>query len=59
MLPENWKVKKNKNVCVVFWLPCLPCENGEKRSKFVRCEFFEHRLEKFEKLAQINNKKCG
>jgi len=30
MLLEILKPKKIKNVCVVFWLPCLPCEKGVK-----------------------------
>jgi hypothetical protein len=30
MLPESLKSKKVKNVCGVFWLPCLPCENAVK-----------------------------
>jgi len=28
MLPESIERKKIKNVCVIFWLPCLPYENG-------------------------------
>jgi len=30
MLPESLKSKKVKNVCGVFWLPCLPYENAVK-----------------------------
>ena len=30
MLPDCLKRKKTKNVCCVFWLPCLPCEKGVK-----------------------------
>ena len=27
MFPDYFKTKKVKNVCCVFWLPCLPYEN--------------------------------
>ena len=58
MLPESIEIKKNKNVCVIFWLPCLPYENGVNWSKVVKGYFFEHRFEKLEKLAHIIKKKC-
>ena len=35
MLPDCLRRKKTKNVCGVFWLPCLPCENDVKRSKIL------------------------
>ncbi len=35
MLPESLERKKIKNVCVVFWLPCLPYENGVNESNDV------------------------
>ena len=32
MLPDCLRLKKTKNVCCVFWLPCLPCENDKNQS---------------------------
>lgn len=32
------KIKKIKNVCVTFWLPCLPYENNVKESKVMSYE---------------------
>jgi hypothetical protein len=33
MLPESFKNKKKENVCVIFWLPCLPYKKSAKRRK--------------------------
>ena len=32
MLPDCFRRKKTANVCCVFWLPCLPCENDVNES---------------------------
>lgn len=53
MVLESLERKKIKNVCIVFWLPCLPCENGVKESKLIIMNY-ELRVMSFDKKNVAN-----